>query len=743
MEEENKAQVNAINICEIVMRIKDKHDQLMQKAKELAAQIDAEYAFQLIIFNNLCDLQEGYKERTHGLIPSLIELSAYYLYPFFGQKIDVRNRETIGKLIAILCELNENRVAMRSFGVENESEFNNNYDIRSHVQTASEIVRGNAYPCQTRQVIEGIQCLCSNTLKTIVGIAPKEVLAIIDAYFVAFNRNHEAQCKKYDAIDKHDAEEVERFLNEAPLSLAVSYSQIQAIVPSLNRTEWNSLIQSIGCTPESVKQTKEPRDIKYHPVYCIDGHEKILIFDIGTTYEAVFYSFDIAAKTCNDKKFSDRTYPNGLKSFSENETCKYLGRIFGASNIFHELTYPDPDNKNGEAELDAAVLFADALLVVEVKAKQYRKESRNGSLCRLSADIRNNIKDSFEQATRAIKYVNQHEYVEFVEKQSKRTLSVRKDHLRVIVPISVTLHDFGDLTTQLSAFKGLGLFSNSEYPWAVSLPCLDVVTSFINSPDVFLHYIKRRTEIQNSGVKVQGDELDLLGYYLDMRLQPDLLWDRKDDDGRALTGIFLSGGSERFDDWYRIKNGFSDDALPCISLKLPAEIEAVLCQIKSSSDVALRSAASALLDLHDVDLEHISYDIRNSNNTVGSQFKLVSTRRQYGDMAISLLFSNGHSVDRFEEKVRTRAKLEKYRFRTSKSLAIGIDASKHNNAYDFIEWLNFPWNEDKEIDGLIANEPKSAMLVGKMPERNDPCPCGSGKKFKKCCMNKYQFIMRK
>ena len=23
-----------------------------------------------------------------------------------------------------------------------------------------------------------------------------------------------------------------------------------------------------------------------------------------------------------------------------------------------------------------------------------------------------------------------------------------------------------------------------------------------------------------------------------------------------------------------------------------------------------------------------------------------------------------------------------------------------------------------------------------MPERNDPCPCGSGKKFKNCCIGK-------
>jgi SEC-C motif domain protein len=35
------------------------------------------------------------------------------------------------------------------------------------------------------------------------------------------------------------------------------------------------------------------------------------------------------------------------------------------------------------------------------------------------------------------------------------------------------------------------------------------------------------------------------------------------------------------------------------------------------------------------------------------------------------------------------------------------------------------------VDGA---KPKGKTIVkGKQPERNDPCPCGSGKKYKKCC----------
>lgn len=29
------------------------------------------------------------------------------------------------------------------------------------------------------------------------------------------------------------------------------------------------------------------------------------------------------------------------------------------------------------------------------------------------------------------------------------------------------------------------------------------------------------------------------------------------------------------------------------------------------------------------------------------------------------------------------------------------------------------------------------IIRGKKPGRNDPCPCGSGKKYKKCCYPKY------
>lgn len=38
-------------------------------------------------------------------------------------------------------------------------------------------------------------------------------------------------------------------------------------------------------------------------------------------------------------------------------------------------------------------------------------------------------------------------------------------------------------------------------------------------------------------------------------------------------------------------------------------------------------------------------------------------------------------------------------------------------------------------DDAGSNKPKPIVRPGSRLKRNDPCPCGSGKKYKKCCMN--------
>lgn len=46
------------------------------------------------------------------------------------------------------------------------------------------------------------------------------------------------------------------------------------------------------------------------------------------------------------------------------------------------------------------------------------------------------------------------------------------------------------------------------------------------------------------------------------------------------------------------------------------------------------------------------------------------------------------------------------------------------------------------VEEILKNRRKPVIKV-ETPNRNDPCPCGSGKKYKKCCIDIDQSIINK
>ncbi|KEQ16872.1 DUF1186 domain-containing protein [Endozoicomonas numazuensis] len=57
------------------------------------------------------------------------------------------------------------------------------------------------------------------------------------------------------------------------------------------------------------------------------------------------------------------------------------------------------------------------------------------------------------------------------------------------------------------------------------------------------------------------------------------------------------------------------------------------------------------------------------------------------------------------------------------------------DGFDLSELFGSPDDVASEVEGFFANAETQETFVRDLPKvgRNDPCPCGSGKKFKKCC----------
>lgn len=60
--------------------------------------------------------------------------------------------------------------------------------------------------------------------------------------------------------------------------------------------------------------------------------------------------------------------------------------------------------------------------------------------------------------------------------------------------------------------------------------------------------------------------------------------------------------------------------------------------------------------------------------------------------------------------------------------------------FDLFNTFEVNFKDEKQVNVVMQNEPfdfdATDMKTGKKVGRNDPCPCGSGKKYKKCCLGK-------
>jgi len=305
--------------------------------------------------------------------------------------------------------------------------------------------------------------------------------------------------------------------------------------------------------------------------------------------------------------------------------------------------------------------------------------------------------------------------------------------------ITVSQHLLAGLATRLSMFKDLGLFRSEEYPFSISIADLETVTHFCDGPDVFLHYIEKRLATQRESLEILADELDFFGAYLQTRLQPARLWDRE---GVKPTGVWLYGFSAQFDDWVAYNRGDLSTP-PSIELEIPIEIKQILEELRKRDDYASRWISFALLDMPDSMLDQIAKnlsDLRTATLTSG-----MFRRWTYGEgeTVVSLIGSLDLSPRLLARRTEIRAVIEKYRHKAVKSIGLGVMVKDSSKPFHCATWVEGPWEYDAEMEKIMQDEPPFVPAPGtKLPGRNDPCLCGSGKKFKKCCLPKIEYARK-
>lgn len=741
---------------DIFLKLVDQAEEAEKELCELMNSMDTEALLSSMIVQLLSAPAEQLIGDRFGRHPALLEILALNAIPRFGLNIGKQvNLFESNKCYSLAEKVLIRR--MRSVP-ENSNPSDRLNTLSNQLIMHSEIVRGSAYPEQTRKEIDEIQGHFDNWFKSKIGISPSKATEII--FLLITHMESIINSNIHEFIDsgnkyKHDFESLknkkklndtekaflETFSDAKSAGVFGYFSKLNEIVPKLlpihienlatketsSKCEADALKKLIGVSKETINQFTE---IQRFPLYILSTGE-VILSEVSNCLDVLWDSFEVIAKC--DEKFYQR-YQKYKSKWLEEQASIFLERIFPPTSIYKSLDYPNPD-KDGTAELDIAIKWGPFVILVEAKAKQFRFESMRGDTGRLRSDLKDNIEEAYAQTLRAAKFINLSENAVFTERNTGRKLEINKESIHKVYPISLSLHHLAGVATQLQKTCELGLFKQGYFPFSICIADLDCITKTNITPVIFLHYIERRLTLLHASEEWLGEELDLFPAYLDCRLDIKNMPIESDQIFDTLT---FSGYSEKFEQLAMYERGEFKDK-PNFSLKVPEQIQELLQQLQIWDDDWAKFISFALLDLENEILNALNQaiiDIKNSEIKHGT-FRRCSFSNK--EIVISVVGSSEASLSELVDRTIYRAQIEKYRRKVNKSIGIGIVCNKRENKSVFhnMQYIEYDWEENNEFYEVIENEPVFLPTDrSKIPGRNEPCFCGSGIKFKKCCLNR-------
>lgn len=430
------------------------------------------------------------------------------------------------------------------------------------------------------------------------------------------------------------------------------------------------------------------------------------------------------------------SYQKQKGNFLEKEVLETFKDILPNCKTYDSLYYyiKDDEGTEKQCELDALVIYDNNIFLIESKSGLFKVPARRGAIKALETAIYENIEYAFEQASRAKNYIIGNKIVKFLNADNSEKVSIDSSNYSNIYLINATLENFGEVATSIHKFKNVGLYKYNEYPWSININDLKVIAEFIEFPSQFIHYIHRRlkinTQLGNGFDIMTSDELDLLGNYLDTNLFY--------DDEKENTMIAIQDYSQYYNEYYYAKK--EGKSVEKFQQKMDSGFKNILLDLEKLNQHGYTDIVVRLLELDGDTRKQISDSLKmigektTKDRGIHDATMIVLSNPKDAQTGLGITVMTGLSKDRESllKKLESYCKLKKYQQRVFEWIGLGKlvdDLGWTVNEFFYFKWEETYNDEKEKISNQILIKPMTWVdKVG----RNDKCPCGSGKKFKKC-----------
>ncbi len=442
-------------------------------------------------------------------------------------------------------------------------------------------------------------------------------------------------------------------------------------------------------------------------------------------YESPFYWM------LQDRSYSDTSLRNrGL--FGEEFAAARLSRVFGSANVYSNVDVFDSSHRK-VGEIDVLVLFGDRAIVVQAKSKRLTIESRRGNDGQIRDDFKKAIQDSYDQGLKCAKALRTGECV-LKDAGSGRLIS--HGPLGRVYIVNVVADHYPALSFQARHFLQTETVEGIFGPLVLHAFALDEITEMLESPLQLLSYLTRRTMY---GDRVAAsDERVILAYHLKQNL-----WL---DDEHDLV-MFADDIAIDLDLAMIVRReGIPGKGTPegILTRLAGSTLWRWIGEIEAQPHPSTLALGEALLTLGEDTFLEFSRGIDEITARARGDGKSHDFTIGISQGGIGFTVHCTHEPPNVAGPVLARhCRARKYTEKAGRWF--GICVRPIDGTVLFALDLNHDWVQSDEMDRVTSGAPRPKKLAEglrasrKGPRkvgRNEPCPCLSGKKYKKCCLHR-------
>lgn len=434
--------------------------------------------------------------------------------------------------------------------------------------------------------------------------------------------------------------------------------------------------------------------------------------------------------------FQDELYRSRLSKhrgdFTEQFVAERLKLVFGNTCV-HENVEIFESKATRLSDIDVLVVWGNRVVIVQAKSKRLTLDARRGNDQVIRNDFKLAVQAAYDQGIACAKGL--------LEPRNKFVTSdgeviVIPDSIKEIYLFCVVSEHYPALSFQVRQFLKTEEIALVQSPLIMDVFALDAMTEMLQSPLQFLSYVSRRAKYSDQLMASQ--ELTVLGFHLSHNLwvQPDVNLMQLGDD--FSTGLDVAMAVRRTG----IEGARTPDGV--LTRFSETTVGQIVKEIEDRQEPATIDLGFLLLAMSEQAVGEMSRAVNQVAARTRADGKLHDVTFGFKEGS-GITFHCTNDLTRVAgPRLESYCSRRKYREKANEWFGLCMDSSGPSIRFGIS--LVFPWTPNDHMDNvtkdMVAPLPIDEALNALMKTRpkvkkigrNDPCHCGSGLKFKKCCL---------